>query len=120
MIYRVLCNGSDGNAIFLDIWNKAEAQAAARERLMGVYAADVPGDWAGLRRPHIACRRARFYFTEKGWRLFGRFIAAAARRDGRVVRVLRRKNPMPSEVVYEDELQVAVLPRKGVPRKRRK
>ncbi|HPA17463.1 MAG TPA: hypothetical protein PLU30_06920 [Verrucomicrobiae bacterium] len=100
MIYRIVCSGWDNNPSFL-------------------WAAEVPGDWSVLRGPEITNRRARFYFTEKGWRLIGRFLADAARRDGRVVRVLRRKNPSRSEVVYKDELQLAVLPRKGTARKAR-
>ena len=120
MIYRILCNGSDGNAFFLDVWDKTERPAESRQRLMGAYAANVPCDWDGLRRPPLEHHRARFYFTEKGWCRIGRCVAADARQAGRVVRVLRRKNPPASDVVYEDELQVALLPRKDVLRKRRK
>ena len=41
-----------------------------------------------------------------------RRILAEARRIGHVVRVIRRKNPAPSRVVYQDALQVALLSRK--------
>jgi hypothetical protein len=120
MIYRILCNGSDDDAFFLDVWNGSEWPAVARERLMGVFAAGVPADWKNLDRPDLQNKRARFFFTEKGWRLIGRFVVADARQDGRVIRVFRRKNPNPSEIAFQDELQVAILPRKGIPRKKRK
>lgn len=66
----------------------------------------------GLHAPVVTNARARFYFTEAGWQQVGRHVAAAARRLGHVVRVLRRKNPAPSQVIYRDPLQVAVLPAK--------
>jgi len=120
MIYRILCNGSDWSAFFLDARDKADRPTTARERLMGVYTAGVPTDWKDLRRPALQNKKARFFFTEKGWRHFGRDIAADAQRDGRTVRILRRINPAPSEIVFKDEFQVAILPRKDVARKKRK
>jgi hypothetical protein len=96
MIYRILCNGY--------------------ERLLGALSADVDG-FDHLKTRGIRNKRARFYFTEKGWRLFGRQVAANARKAGRV---LRRKNPDPAQLVYEDEFQVALLTRKSVPGKRPK
>ena len=120
MIYRVLCNGWDSNAFYLDVWNKEDGPAVGRERLMGAFAAGVDCNWGCLVRPDVRHRHARFYFTAKGWQLIGRGIAAAARREGRMVRIVCRKNPAASEIVYADELQVALLPRKGMPRKNRK
>jgi hypothetical protein len=69
-------------------------------------------DGFDLKYPGIANPRARFYFTEKGWRKIGRFVAVNASWERRVVRVIRRKNPYKSQIVYQDELQVAILPRK--------
>jgi hypothetical protein len=66
-----------------------------------------PGE---LRAPNIANRRARFYFTERGWQKIGRFVATEARRAGHVVKVIRRKQPSRSQIVYRDNLQVAILP----------
>lgn len=63
--------------------------------------------------PNVTNRRTRFYFTEKGWREIGKNVAANARKEGRVIRVIRRKNPDKSQIVYQDELQVAILPRKN-------
>jgi hypothetical protein len=36
----------------------------------------------GLQAPNISNRRARFYFTERGWQKTGRLVAAEARRRG--------------------------------------
>ena|SRR5438552_19076986 len=77
-------------------------------------------DGFNLNAPAIRNSKARFYFTEKGWRELGKEIVARAQRKGHRVRVFRRKNPLPSQIVYQDELQVAILPRKNLPRKRRK
>lgn len=63
----------------------------------------------GLRAPSTTNPRARYYFTERGWRAVGRHVAAEARRLGHVVRVVRQKNPTASRVIYRDELQVAIL-----------
>ena len=62
--------------------------------------------------PNISNRRARFYFTERGWQKVGRLAAAEARRRGHVVKVIRRKQPRRSQIVYRDDLQVAILPRR--------
>jgi len=70
-------------------------------------------DHKGLRRQQITNKRARFYFTELGWQKVGRFVAAEAKRAGRVVKVIRRKRPSRSQIVYQDELQLAILPRKS-------
>jgi hypothetical protein len=50
------------------------------------------------------------YFTETGWEQVGKTVAANAQREGRVVKVIRRKNPEASQIVYQDALQVAIIP----------
>jgi hypothetical protein len=65
----------------------------------------------GLRSPPISNRRARFYFTERGWSKVGRHVAAEARRLGHIVKVVRRKEPDRSQIIYRDTLQVALLPK---------
>lgn len=70
-------------------------------------------DRLGLRNPNLQNLKARFYFTETGWREVGKLIAGEARRQGHVVKVLRRKEPADSQVVYRDELQLAILPRRA-------
>ena len=68
-------------------------------------------DRLGIRAPDkLNNHKVRFYFTEKGWRQAGRIIAVEAREKGHTVRVIRRKEPNESQVVFRDELQVALLP----------
>jgi hypothetical protein len=68
-------------------------------------------DQLGIRAPsRLDNRKVRFYFTEKGWRQAGRLIAVEAREKGHAVRVIRRKEPHESQVVFRDELQLAILP----------
>lgn len=71
-------------------------------------------DRLGLVYPSIQNVKARFYFTEAGWQHAGRVIAGEARRRGHVVRVIRRKEPDSSQVIYRDKLQLAVLPKRDV------
>jgi hypothetical protein len=88
-------------------------QTTFRSRLIG--AGSVLGGTMWERRlpaPDFDNPRARFYFTEKGWRRVGRYVAAAGRQSGHVVQVIRRKNPRRSEIVFQDDLQVALLPRR--------
>lgn len=54
--------------------------------------------------------RARFYFTELGWKKFGRELLRRASTRGFGTRLERKKNPKKSETVYEDAYQVAILP----------
>src|ERR1700761_3597844 len=92
MIYRILCEGMENNPFFLDIWEKSDQPGVRRRRLMGAYAAGAVG-WGTSPRPHIGNRRARFYFTERGWHKIGRTVLMDARRRGIVVRVVRLRNP---------------------------
>jgi hypothetical protein len=86
--------------------------------LRGGWVAALPGPW-DMKSPRLKHPRTRFFFTERGWRELGKAIVAHSRREGRTVRVVRRKNPRPSQIVYQDELQVAILPNKAVKRKPR-
>jgi hypothetical protein len=114
MIYRIL---ADSKITVRHEATKAWITIPAGP-LMGGFMAGLEG--FALNMPDIKNPRTRFYFTEKGWREVGRFVVAEARREGHRVRVWRRKNPLRSQVVYQDKLQVAILPRKGVARKGRK
>jgi len=62
----------------------------------------------GPRKKNIN-QRARFYFTEKGWQEIGRYLFSDAKRRGLNPRIIRRKNPKRSAVVYADSYQVALL-----------
>jgi hypothetical protein len=80
-------------------------------RLMGAYTAGLADDaWGGLPMPALSNPRVRFWFTERGWRVYGLRVTAEARASGRAFRVIRRKNPPRSAVVYRDDWQVALLP----------
>jgi hypothetical protein len=105
MLYRIVCNGHP----------LLSGHHSARQRLLGAFSAGVHG-FDQLNTPQITNKRARFYFTEKGWKLFGRVVAANARKAGLVARVRRCKNPDSSQIIYEDEFQVALLVRKQSPR----
>ena len=56
--------------------------------------------------------RARFWFTEYGWQQVRKDMLEQAREAGQAVKVIRRKNPKRSQVVYKDQWQVAILPDK--------
>ncbi|MEN9936179.1 MAG: hypothetical protein RLZZ387_2758 [Chloroflexota bacterium] len=106
MIYRILCNAGhaprgrdDGSVEYIPA-----------SPLAGAFVAGVGG--FDLTMPRVTNSRARFYFTDAGWEQVGKGVAANARREGRVVKVIRRKNPHPSQIVYRDALQVAIVPLK--------
>jgi hypothetical protein len=94
MIYRVLCDGRD--------------PLSGRTRFSGAWCAGL-GGFEGLRMPAV-CERWRFYFTEHGWRHVGLGVVRQARAEDRVVKIIRRRNPPRSQVVYADAYQLAVLP----------
>jgi hypothetical protein len=113
LIYRVIGESSE--------WVWSEEIGAAMEislspspspgRLMGAFNGRLADDaWGDLPMPYLTNPRVRFWFTERGWRAYGLQVAAAARASGRTYRVVRRKNPSKSKVVYRDEWQVALLP----------
>lgn len=78
--------------------------------LMGAMYADFTSSWTDLPAPSRVHPRARFWFTEAGWDKYGRETLAEAMRSGRTWRLLKRKNPPRSAVVYRDRWQVALLP----------
>jgi hypothetical protein len=65
-----------------------------------------------LPAPDLTNDRVRFWFTERGWDRFGRALASEGRRRGYVVKVIRRKNPRRSQIVFADAWQVALLPQR--------
>ena len=106
MIYRVVGESTEW------VWSE---ESGAMEiglgpgRLMGAWNAGVEG-WGDLPMPRVTNPRVRFWFTERGWRAYGLRVAAEARASGRAFRVIRRKNPPKSLVIYRDDWQVALLP----------
>ena len=66
----------------------------------------------GMKGPKWVNPRARFYFTEKGWREVGKALYLDAKRRGFNPRLEVRKNPKRSDVVHCTSYEVAVLPNK--------
>jgi hypothetical protein len=76
--------------------------------------------WVEMNNPRRAINKnVRFYFTEEGWRRYGRKTVEVCQQVAQRYRVLRiKENAM--DVVYRDEFQVAVRPkRKPADRDRR-
>jgi hypothetical protein len=112
LIYRVVGESSEW------VWSEESGAmevslvlSASPGRLMGAFNARLAeGAWGDLPMPMLSNPRVRFWFTERGWRAYGLRVAAGARASGRTFRVIRRKNPSESLVVYRDDWQVALLP----------
>jgi hypothetical protein len=72
----------------------------------------VADAWTGLSVPSKRINKnSRFYFTEKGWDVYGRATIKACQRNKQRYRVLAMKEHS-VDVVYRDENQVVVRPRK--------
>jgi hypothetical protein len=68
--------------------------------------------WSDLPNPKKSIRRnCRFYFTEVGWRKYGRSTITVCQQTNQEYRVLRIKEKS-VDVVYRDEYQVAVRAKK--------
>lgn len=111
LIYRVVGEST--------VWVWSEESGAMEVgpgpgQLMGAFSAGIAdGAWDDLPVPSVTNPRVRFWFTERGWRAYGLRVTAGARASGRAFRVIRRKNPPRSMVLYRDEWQVALLPDRG-------
>jgi hypothetical protein len=106
MIYRILTDAFD------EYWDK-DRQIVVRRSLRMIGVGSTLGGlmWElHLPAPDFDNERARFWFTERGWDRFGRKLASEGQRAGHVVKVIRRKNPKRSQIVYADEWQMALLP----------
>ncbi len=80
--------------------------------LMGYGNPDVWDAWVEMNSPRREVNRnARFYFTEEGWRRYGRKTIEVCQQVGQRYRVLRVKEKS-VDVIYRDEYQVAVRPKK--------
>ena len=68
--------------------------------------------WAQLHSPRRPINKnVRFYFTEEGWRRYGRKTIEVCQQVGQGYRVLSIKEKS-VDVVYRDEFQVAVRPKR--------
>jgi hypothetical protein len=76
--------------------------------------------WAQMNSPRRPVNKnARFYFTEEGWQRYRRKTIEVCQQVGQRYRVLRIKENS-GDVVYRDEFQVAVRPRRKPPDKVRR
>jgi hypothetical protein len=107
MIYRILI---DTVAHEVDATTQTVREYPSGTNLRGAFTAGLSEGLDDIPNPEITNPRARFYFTEAGWRKYGRPMYAAARQRGHTIRVIRRKNPAKSQIVYQDAYQVAILP----------
>ena len=105
MIYRIVAETHD---VAFD--DESQQWHLVSAGLRGAFTAGVTGGFSGVPAPRLANPRARFYFTEAGWKKFGQGVLAVAKEEGRMVRVIRRKNPPKSQIIYQDAYQVAILP----------
>lgn len=113
MIYRIVAETRP--ALWVGPPHEEEAAQLLPGPLAGVWTSGLAGGdrWdEDLIMPHLQNPKARFWFTEAGWRRYGAPLAAAVRDQGVPHRVLRRKNPSDSQVVYRDRWQVALLPKR--------
>jgi len=80
--------------------------------LMGFGNEVVTEAWVQMPSPKRSLyKNCRFYFTEAGWRRFGRSTIIACQQTNVEYRGLRIKEKS-VDVIYRDEYQVAVRPRK--------
>lgn len=119
MIYRILLQGTDLFVFLRTRTGEVECLSApdrepASKRLSTWDCLGSEMDRLGLKWPHgFSNRKARFYFTERGWDRIGRQLVKAATELGYKVKIVRKKQPKRSAVVYCDQYQLAVLDRKG-------
>jgi hypothetical protein len=80
--------------------------------IIGAYPAPVMDAWRPMNAPRRALyKNCRFYFTETGWKRFGRPTLTACQQMGTRYRVIAIKEKS-VDVFYRDEIQVAVRARK--------
>jgi hypothetical protein len=113
MIYRIVANAKRSQ------WDQSRREFIVWPGgpLRGAWMAGLEG--MAVNYPEINNRRVRFFFTEKGWREVGQAIVAKGIQEGHTLRVIRRKNPPKSQIFYQDEDQVGILPSK-LKRRRKK
>ena len=109
MIYRILADDLKTDDEVSDD-PESWPYRASGTNLGGVSRADA--DWQDLTAPRFKNPKARFYFTEEGWNRYGRRVYQSALLNGHQLKVIRRKNPDSSQIVYRDRWQVAILPRR--------
>jgi len=81
--------------------------------LLGTAGSPAVDTWIGMPSPRRVAipHSCRFYFTEAGWRRYGRPALTACQQHGYDYRVIAVKEKS-VDVIYRDEVQVAARPRK--------
>lgn len=80
--------------------------------LMGITPDEVVECWWTMKGPQKKIRKnVRFYFTEKGWDLYGRKTVKALMRTKTPYRVIAREEHSVS-IQYRDAIQVTIFPKK--------
>ena len=88
--------------------------------LMGISNMEVIDAWFGLHAPRKAVNKnVRYYFTEAGWKKYGRNTVAACIRTGQDYRVIAVEEH-DVDVLFKDEHQVCIRPKRKAPRNDRK
>ena len=74
---------------------------------------EVFDSWADMKGPKGdgIGKNCRYFFTEYGWKKMGRKVIEACQRTNQEYRIIKVKEKS-VDVVYKDEIQVAVRPRK--------
>ena len=70
--------------------------------------------------PLLRDLRAKFYFTEEGYKAVSKHLNEQAKFYGIGLRVIKRKTPKKSQVVYSDKYQVAIIEKEKKKRNRKK
>ncbi len=84
--------------------------------IMGANMDHVVDAWIDMNGPRRAVNKnCRYYFTEAGWKRYGRRTVAACQQVGQSYRVIAIKEKS-VDVFYRDEIQVAVRPLKKIKR----
>jgi hypothetical protein len=110
--YRAFIESLRQNLDDPDVDLKREHPRFWKTGLMGYGNPVVWDAWTGMNSPRRPIgRNARFYFTEEGWRRYGRKTIEVCQQVGQRYRVLSVKESA-VDVIYRDEFQVAVRPKK--------
>lgn len=93
-------------------WSQKDYLRFWKSGIMGYGNPVVWDAWTDMNSPRRPVNRnARFYFTEEGWRRYGRKTIEVCQQVGQAYRVLRVKEDA-VDIIYRDEVQVAVRPKK--------
>lgn len=80
--------------------------------IMGSDSDRVIDAWFEMNSPRrMINKNCRFYFTEAGWKRYGRPTVIACQKTGQEYRVIAIKEKS-ADIFYRDEIQVAVRPKK--------